>query len=224
MSELSTEPEKIVSKKPRTASKEVRRRQLIDATIESIAKHGLAGTTMTTVTRTAGLSIGLANFHFTSKQNLLEATLQFLAEEHHEHWKKSFEKANLAPEAKLLAVVAAHFHPKICNRKKIAVWFGFFGEARSRASYRTLVTAIDEERFEISTSLCQQIIETGGYENVEAQKTAVTLESLYDGFWLNILMYPGEFTRFDALQRIEDYLAQTFPKHFDRPPLPNRKE
>ncbi len=204
-------------KKPRTASKEVRRQQLIDVTIESIAKHGLTGTTMTTVTREAGLSLGLANFHFSTKQNLFEETLRYLADEHHQFWKKSYEKANLAPEAKLKAIVDAHFHPTICKRKKITVWYGFFGEAKSRASYRKLVAEIDAERLTLSTRLCRDIIKEGGYENIDPENVAMTLEGLYDGFWLNILIYPNEFTRFDALRRIQEYLASQFPKHFERP-------
>jgi len=205
-------------KQPRTASKEVRRQQLIDATIESIAKHGLTGTTMTTVTREAGLSMGLANFHFSTKQNLLEETLRYLADEHHQFWKKSYERARLAPEAKLNAIVAAHFHPTICKRKKITVWYGFFGEAKSRAAYRKLVADIDAERRDLSASLCRDIINDGGYKNIDPENIAMTLEGLYDGFWLNILIYPREFTRFDAMRRIQEYLAGVFPKHFERPP------
>ncbi len=172
---------------------------------------------MTTVTQIAGLSLGLANFHFSTKQNLFNETLRFLSKEHHEHWKKQYEKANLAPANKLLAIVAAHFHPSICNRKKIAVWYGFFGEATARASYRKLVNDIDMERLNLSIQLCEQIIAQHGYKNVDAEEIARTLEGLYDGFWLNILMYPGKFTRFDGMKRIEGYLWRVFPDHFDRP-------
>lgn len=224
MSKPNTQATEATVKKARTASREVRRQQLIDATIESIAKHGFAGTTMTTVTGIAGLSIGLANFHFKTKQNLFEETLRFLAEEHRDHWQKNFEKANLAPESKLLAVVAAHFHPKICNRKKVAVWYGFFGEASARASYLNLANEIDGERREVSVNLCRQIIEEGGYNNIDPVDIAFTLEGLYDGFWLNILMYPGEFSRLDALKRIQEYLSQIFPDHFERPLPKGSKE
>ncbi len=224
MNQAQTDSDKARPKKPRTASKEVRRQQLINATIDSIAKNGFAGTTMTTVTRAAGLSIGLANFHFTSKQNMFEETLRFLAEEHHNHWKKSFEKANLVPKDKLLAIVAAHFHPNICNRKKIAVWYGFFGETSWRASYRKFVDEIDTERRDVSVDLCRQIIQEGLYENLNPVDIAFTLEGLYDGFWLNILMYPGEFARFDAMKRIQEYLSQIFPDHFERPLKQDTKE
>ncbi|WP_353618775.1 TetR family transcriptional regulator [Tropicibacter sp. R16_0] len=59
----------------RTESKEVRRQQLINTTIASIARIGIVGTTMSTVTESAGLSIGVVNCHFKSTQNLLEETL-----------------------------------------------------------------------------------------------------------------------------------------------------
>ncbi len=202
---------------PRTESKQVRRQQLINATIESIAKHGISGTTMTTVTQFAGLSIGLVNFHFKTKQSLFEETLRFVAEEHREQWKKSARKASLSPQAKLLAIVDAHYHPKICNRKKLAVWFGFYGEVAYRATYRELMTQTDTERWETTINLCNQIITEGGYQDIDAHGVVNTLEGLYDGFCLNILMYPREFSNADAKREIRNYLAATFPQHFQRP-------
>ncbi|WP_135500896.1 TetR/AcrR family transcriptional regulator [Roseovarius aestuariivivens] len=204
-------------KQGRTASKEVRRHQLIEATIESISKHGISGTTMTTVTGFAGLSIGLVNFHFRNKETLFEETLRFLAEEHREQWRKNYNNAALTPQAKLLAIVDAHFHPRICTRKKLAVWFGFYGEARYRAFYRRLMSEIDEERWDISRGICRTLIEDGGYANAKPEDVADTLEGLYDGLCLNILIYPGEFSRETAKQRVRDYLARTFPLHFDHP-------
>ena len=204
----------------RTASREVRRRQLIEATIESIAKHGISGTTMTTVTGIAGLSLGIVNFHFQNKENLFEETLRFVADEHRTQWRKAYDAAGSAPEARLLAIVDAHYQPNICNRKKLAVWFGFYGEAGYRAAYRKLMTEIDDERWTISTRLCQEIIEAGGYEGLDPRHVSDTLEGLYDGFCLNILMYPGQFSRQDAKARIRDYLARTFPRHIEASPGP----
>ncbi len=206
-------------KSPRTATRAIRRQQLINATVESIAKHGISGTTMTTVTGFAGLSIGLVNFHFKTKEILFEETLRFLAEEHRDQWRKSYDKADLAPEAKLLAIVDAHFHPSICNRKKLAVWFGFYGEAIYRAKYRNIMQAIDPERWELSKSLCAQIVAEGGYQRTNPEIVSDTLEGLYDGYWLNILMYPGEFSRDSAKAQIRTYLATTFRNHFERNPV-----
>jgi len=67
---------------PRKASREARRLQLSEATIETIGPHGYARTTLTDVARQAGLSHGLVNFHFETKQKLFGETLRYLAEEY----------------------------------------------------------------------------------------------------------------------------------------------
>ncbi|MEB8385852.1 TetR family transcriptional regulator C-terminal domain-containing protein [Rhodobacteraceae bacterium KMM 6894] len=199
----------------RTASKEVRRQQLIEATIESIAKYGISGTTTTTVTGFAGLSLGLVNFHFKNKDTLMEETLRFLAQEHSAHWQKRVQAAVNDPATQLQAQVDSHFHPDICTRKKLAVWFNFYGEAQYRAAYRRIVVEMDNERWDVSVGLCQQLIQQGGYAGVNARDIADTLEGLYDGFWLNIMIYPGSFTRKMAHTRLNQYLATVFPRHFD---------
>jgi len=198
----------------RTAPPEVRRAQLIDATIDSIAQYGLSGTTMSTVTRIAGLSQGIANFHFQSKQNMLCETLRFLAEQHHELWKSQLENSGLKSAEKLLAIADAHFHPDVCNPRKLAVWYGFFGEPVHRETYRELVRDIDAERWEVSVGLCRTICEEGEYKSVDPEAVMRALEALYDGFFLNILIYPDMFSPEDAKRLIRDFLARAFPEHF----------
>ena len=62
------------TKRRQILPKAERRQQLIDATIRCIAQHGLSAVTMQMVTRDAGLSVGIANLHFESKDNLLKET------------------------------------------------------------------------------------------------------------------------------------------------------
>lgn len=217
MNEAATTPLAEGRQARRTEPREVRRSQLIDATITSIAKHGIGGTTMSSVTEAAGLSIGLVNFHFKSKQNLLEATLTFLASEHHNQWRRAYEDAGLSAPEKLLAIVGSHFHPRICTRRKIAVWYAFFGEGERRAVYRSLVDELDRERYDLSTQLCSEIEEDAGYGGLPPHVVARTLEALYDGIWLNILIYPDRYKREQAHRQVRAYLASVYPRHFDMP-------
>ncbi len=204
---------KLNSEVGRTARKEVRRQQLIEAAITSISKYGISGTTTQTVTGLAGLSTGTVNFHFQTKQTLLEETLRYLGKEHHEQWRNSVDNADLDPASKLLAIVDAHFHPNICNTKKLTVWFAFYGEAAHRASYRAIMSEMDGQRVDISVALCRQIIDEGSYDGVAPEEVSMTLEALYDGFCLNILVYPKVFTRQATMRRVRGYLAATFPQH-----------
>ena len=205
-------------KRPRrTETKEVRRQQLIDATISSIAQHGIGGTTMSTVTDTAGLSLGIVNFHFQSKQKLFEETLIHLAREHHHQWLRAYKDAGLSAIAKLMAIVDAHFHPRICSRKKLAVWYAFYGEAGRREVYRKLIEDIDMERFDLSLRLCEKIAKEGGYHAIPPRQIASLLEALYDGIWLELLTYPESYTRKKARDQIRAFLATVYPDHVDMP-------
>lgn len=214
MDQATAKADKINKEVGRTASKEVRKQQLIDATIESIAKHGVASTTTATVTRLAGLSIGLVNFHFDSKENLYQETLRFLAHEHRDQWKKDFERAGDDLAAQMSAIVDSHFHPKLCNRKKLSVWFGFYGETSYRKRYRTLMQEVDAERWDTLRNICVTLKAQGGYDAVDPDVVVRTLEGLFDGLCLNFLMYPSEFSREDSRRQIKTYLAGVFPQHF----------
>ena len=206
------------SKTPRrTESKAVRRQQLIEATINSIAKYGIGGTTMSTVTEAAGLSIGIVNFHFQSKQKLFEETLIYLAREHHDHWLKAYNDAGLSASEKLMAIVDAHFHSKICSQKKLSVWYAFYGEAGRRKIYRELIEHIDVERFNISLALCDEINTEGGYTGLDPRQVSNLLEALYDGMWLELLTYPESYSRERARDHIAAFLAGIYPKHFHMP-------
>ena len=55
-------------------------------------------------------------------------------------------------------------------------------------------------------------------DDLDADTIADTLEALYDGFWLNMLIYPGAFDRDRARREIREFLGRTFPGCFDIPP------
>lgn len=201
----------------RTASREVRRQQLIDATIDSIAQYGLSATTMATITRFANLSQGIVNFHFQSKDRLLMEAVGYLAEEHHLLWQKLYAQSGPSARERLLALIESDYHPDICNRKKLTVWFAFFGEKKYRDAYRERCGKIDEDRVAETVRLCRQIKNEGAYDHVDALMFAQSLEAFTDGLWLNILLYPDTFTRQRARDECFAYLASVFPQHFSAP-------
>jgi TetR/AcrR family transcriptional repressor of bet genes len=65
----------------RAKQKQHTRQKLIEATMEAIASEGFSGVTMAKVAEKAGLSRGIGNFHFQSKEQLLLETLHTLYKE-----------------------------------------------------------------------------------------------------------------------------------------------
>src|SRR5436190_11051704 len=119
----------------RKASKDVRRQQLIEATIDVMARKGYAGTTIADVAKAAGLSSGIVNFHFDTKENLLVDTLKYLADEYRANWRAALDAAGPDAPEKLKALLWADFNPDICTPRKLAAWCAFWAEAQSRPTY-----------------------------------------------------------------------------------------
>lgn len=199
--------------KGRTASKEFRREQLIKSTVDSIAKRGFAETTLANVAAGANLSQGIVNFHFRSKEALLVETLRYLAQEYKTAWTEALERTGPEPADRLRALIDIDFHPRVCNRKKIAVWCAFWGEAKSRPTYLRLCEDLDREYFEVVRDLAQQMVDEGGYHNVDPDFVATAVTALVDGLWLNLLLQPKQFNHANARATCLKYLAALFPHH-----------
>ncbi len=103
---------------------------MIRATVRSVAKNGLSDTTMATVAREAGLSQGIINLHFQSKERLLVETLRYIADEYNTSWEKALAGAGPSPVERLAALVEVDFKLPVCDRNKLAMWFAF-GEKAS---------------------------------------------------------------------------------------------
>ncbi|MEO3389248.1 TetR family transcriptional regulator C-terminal domain-containing protein [Mesorhizobium sp. CAU 1741] len=202
-------------KRGRKASKETRRLQLIEATIDSLAKRGYSETTMADVADGAGLSRGIVNFHFESKEKLLVATLQHMAEEYAAHWKGALAKAGPEPSARLAALVAADFDRAICSRRKLAAWCAFWGEARSRPTYQALCGSRDEMYQETVVELCSALVEAGDYP-LDPRQTALALDAMLEGLWLRLMMRGDDLTRDKAHAAASTMLTTLFPRHFPR--------
>lgn len=206
----------------RTASKEERAQQLIDAAMDTIAVYGLSGTTTALLTERAGLSAGIISLHFGSKDNLLEATLERLTNEHRAKWIEAAQNPQIDPAKRLWALMEANFAPEICTPTKIRVWFAFFGEAKHRATYRQLSEGFDTERSDFMEDCCESIIEEGGYGALDAERLSQLIESTADGLWLDILLYPDEVDAAYAREQMWLMLHAFFPRHFastpDSPP------
>ena len=198
--------------KRRTASKEVRQVQLIKATIRSIAKRGLSVTTMATVAKEAKLSQGIINLHFQSKERLLEETLVHIVSEYRSAWYKAMDSAGDSAYEKLEALAAVDFDKRICQRNKLAVWFAFWGESRSRLTYRKICTESSREYREVLTDLCVEVIGQGSYK-VRADHVATGLLAMNGGLWLDMLLSPAEMSAQQAKEISLSYLWGVFPGH-----------
>lgn len=208
----------------RKASKGVRRRQLIEATIDSIAERGFAATTMADVADGAGLSRGIVNFHFDSKEKLLAETLRHLSELYVTHWRCAHDDAEPNAAARLWAIVTSDFEHKVCNRRYIATWVGLRLESQYRPIYKRICGRTDKAFGETIAGLCRRLIDEGGYD-ADAKRIGAGIDAMLEGLWLHILVNPDRMSRTRARACAKDHLATLFPKHFtSQGPLPSARD
>lgn len=193
--------------------KDLRRQQIIEATIAVIGRKGYAGTRLADVARQAKVSYGVVGFYFNTKDELLLATLQWLADEYTRVWRDAVAKAGPAPADRLRAIIEADFSRKIASEKKIAVWYAFWAEARTRSSYRKLCAELYRDYHWQVRTIIQEIIDQGGYD-LDAHQVTVALNAMTDGMWLDLQIQPRDFDRELAKQAIQMFLAQLFPAEF----------
>ncbi len=195
---------------PASASpKDRRKQQLIDATISCISEYGLSNTTVAKVAKAAGLSTGIVNFYFNSKEQLLLGTLRALSQEYAQAVELAFAFSDQPAEV-LSDVIRANFDAQICSPEKIAVWYAFSGESRARREYMSICREHDalfqRSLLRVITALCQQ----DGDKEFNPEAIARGLEGLIDGYWQEFLFEPTRFDRAAAIATCEDYLAAFF--------------
>jgi TetR/AcrR family transcriptional repressor of bet genes len=193
-----------------------RRRQLVEATITSIARHGLAGTTVARVAEGAGLSAGIVNFYFKSKNALLQATLETVNSQFERRERDALAQAGDDPAAQLSAMIDVNFDAEVADPDRVAVWNAFWGQGRTRPDYMRICGAREEAEEQLVLALFKQLAMAGDYTHLDAA-------ALGSGFYHLLTSLPEgmltENVRFDfdqAKATCRGFLASVFPNEFPR--------
>ena len=157
---------------------DVRRRQLIEATIGAIAELGFNATTIAEIARRADVSTGLVSFYFGDKDGLLEATLRHLARELSRTAAARMRDAT-TPRDRIQAVIETTLGASQFERRIGAVWLAFWGQVShsprfSRVQRAYLRRTAGNLRFALRPILMP----------APARALAETIAALIDGLWL----------------------------------------
>ncbi len=197
----------------RVARRDERERQLIGATLDCISALGLGDTTVQAVAARAGMAAGSISQYFDSKSRLFTAVLEHLSLEFEGSWRVALERAPQEPAARLGAFVNCYFLASTCQRKKVAVWFAFWGEVKARPQYQEVCAAYDRLHDQTLEDLCAALIGGGGYSDLIARDVARLIASMCHGLWLELLTGRERLGRAELARLAADGLAALFPRH-----------
>jgi TetR/AcrR family transcriptional repressor of bet genes len=200
----------------RDALKEARKVQLMEATIDCIAARGFTELTLADVAKAAGLSVGIVNFYFRSKDVLLIETLRHMVADYIQQTNENIRNAGSSAIAQVEAMIDSDFHRTIANRKRVTVWYAFWGETRWRPEFLKICQQLSDSFHDETRAVFARLITEGGYSNVDADLVARGFDAMIDGLWLDMLINPKAVERDAAKQVVRTYLAGIFPNEFGR--------
>jgi TetR/AcrR family transcriptional repressor of bet genes len=185
---------------PKLGMEPIRKRQLIEATIASIHAHGLADTTVATISREAGVSPGIIHHYFGGKDALLAATMRALLVE----WRGYVVAALLAaqgPRARIEAIIDASFAERQFQPQVIVTWLAFWGQA----PHDTLLMRMQRLYAQrLKSNLRFDLKRLVG--EPRASHVALGLAAMIDGLWLSCALGRPRLGGETARVMAHDYL------------------
>ena len=193
-----------------------RRKQLIEAAIDSIVEVGFSATTLATVSRAAGLSQGVAVFYFKRKENLLIETLRYHYDEYDAVWRGAVAAAGPDPLDKLMALIFADLDPTLCTPRNLTLWNSFWGETAARPQYRVICEERDAARREVMVRLCGEVKSPIVVEPWNPRSVADALDIMTDGMWTRMHIEPSHMRLDEGCRLIAHFLVTVFPSEAAR--------
>ena len=205
----------MASKNQRSENKKNSNLRLISSTIKNLSKKGINDLTMNDVSQGAGLSQGIVNFHFKSKELLLIETLKFISNEYLTSFDKYLKKAGDDPKLKIINMIENDFSFKICTPEKISVWFTFFSEIKFKPAYHQICKERDLYYQSLTENIFSDLIKN---ENIKLSKKNIArgFQALIMGLWLDQLEDPETFNRIQAKKICFEFIKSNFPNQFKR--------
>lgn len=198
----------------RQEQKLLTRRKLLETTIDIIANEGFIGVTLPKVAERAGLSRGICNFHFQTKEQLMLEAFQAVYYEHEQAWRAIVEDNDKSPEQRLSLLIRTLLTPPLADSRKLAVWLAFWGIAPHRETYIALCTEGDCLYEQGIASLLRKMSgEREEINNLSLKAIAVALTAMIDGTHLQYLIAPGRLTPEEAIRACKAFVGSFFP-HF----------
>jgi TetR/AcrR family transcriptional repressor of bet genes len=178
----------------RLTIRELRRGELIDATLAAIAEGGMSEITLATIAAQAGVSPALVNHYFDGKDDLLEAAMRRLAADLGDAFLEHLP-ADPGPMDRLHAVIDSCLLADNFRPGSMVTWLSFWAEVQHQPRFRRLHRII-ARRFRSNVAVAMRKLVPA--EKVEELVTIVT--ALVDGFWLRYVidgpaMVPPEVSR-----------------------------
>jgi transcriptional repressor BetI len=175
---------------------EVRRKMLIEATTRSIAMYGYSGITIERICAEGGVSRGLINHHFGSKDELVLQAYRTLCDEWTDYALQGMKDTEDPVEA-LRSCIEKNFDKRTFNTNNLRIWLGFWSVIPKSPG----LSKLDRDLYKLDLKIYVDVFDRlAAKQNIklDAKRQAIGLMALIAGLWLQAALEPKTFSAADA--------------------------
>ncbi len=171
-----------------------RRRVLMDATLQCLATHGVEKTSVRTICETAGVSIGLVNHYYASKEALIADVYRQLADDLLDTLKTRVAATAGDARTRLIAFIRASFAPDTLDPGLLRVWLAFWTMTLSTPAIAAVHTRTYADYRRFLEHLLGELAAECAFPRLTVRQAAIGLNGLLDGLWVEWCLNPETFT------------------------------
>ncbi len=184
----------------RTSIEKIRRRDLIEAAYQTFLEHGFNGMTVVRIGERAGMSHGIVNYYFKSKDELVSAVVRkanFLIMQD----TAQRLRAARSPRERVSAVIAGNFPGSLFTREIARAWVSYYAALGRHHDLDRMQRAVDAR---LASNLMHAL--TQMVDRASARAVTSYVAVLIDGYWLRHTKSYDTVDAAAAIRQIEDFV------------------
>jgi transcriptional repressor BetI len=181
----------------------IRRQDLIEAAYETFLEHGVTGATVARISRAAGMSHGIVNYYFKSKDELLNGVVRYANRMVTEEVAELLRRAR-TPRERISSIVKGNFTAKAFNRQTANAWISFYAMVPLNKEFERLQRLVYRR---LNSNLMHDLRKLCA--DKDARRIAAGIAVMIDGLWMRVGMDGGAMDRNFCIALIDDYIEKS---------------
>ena len=207
---MSTNAKPRRRKKP-TFIEKARRKQIVGATIETIAGQGLQNTSLAEIAKALDISQSVISYHFDGKSELIEETINSIFEQTNAYIKTRVD-VQASSVDKLHAYIDASFEFELAHRDLFVALVDLWGSFGSTEDERRFFSSAYTSCRRHLEKILLEGQETGEFGDFPALTIAAVIQAAIDGIMLQWVFDP-DAVDFDACRQ---HIIEMVERHTKR--------
>lgn len=186
----------------RTSIEKIRRRDLVEAAYLTFLETGMPGMTMARIGERAGMSHGIVNYYFKTKDELLGAVMRksvmsVMAE--------ILRRLRLAgsPRSRVSAIISGNFPPELFTVEIARAWGSYYAMMGQNSEFERVQKASDSRLSSNLNHALKQLTHARAAEDI-----ALSIGMLIDGAWLRRGRSYDQMNAASVVRHIEDFVDE----------------